>query len=131
MVRPWIFHKWAWQFLNSAGFWSTHSVISRSRKTAAISDIARKIGDANPNEAILHKNIQFYEEEISWIKGKLLSSLTEYQAVQRVGRGTQDRVTNEDKALLGSIFDAYQIYLATNSKVDLDDYANSALKKAV
>lgn len=50
----------------------------------------------------------FLEEEISWIKGKGIVSLAEYEQTNRTGRGSEIRVTQEDRKLIYRILEGYE-----------------------
>ena len=78
--------------------------------------------------AISNKPVEFFCEEISWIKGKAFQSKEEYFDAKRTGRGTSDRVTKSDKEIIWSIFADYNNQLKTNGQVDFDDYALLCLR---
>ena len=72
---------------------------------------------------VLTKSSEFFQEEISWIKGKLFNSKTEYVEAKRTGRGTSDRVTASDKEVIWNVYLKYNQELKNRGKVDFDDYA--------
>lgn len=78
---------------------------------------------------ILGKNYEFFDEEISWMKGKLFQNRDEYLEAARTGRGTSDRVTKGDKEVIWIIFERYNQELKRVGKIDFDDYAILALRK--
>lgn len=129
------FHKWAFSFIEKNGVplrketfengqrkitWKT---ISGSAQTDLIASSKRKFS----NENIASKSTEFFQEEISWMKGKNFRTRDEYIEAKRTGRGTSDRVTKEDKEVIWKIFQDYNAKLKSIDKVDFDDYAIMAL----
>jgi superfamily I DNA/RNA helicase len=78
---------------------------------------------------ILNKSPEFFKEEISWMKGKLFKSKSEYLEAARTGRGTSDRVTKSDKEVIWVVYEKYNQELTNRGKLDFDDYATIALRK--
>lgn len=94
-------------------------------------EIVEKIINQYPSNSsnILEKSPEFFQEEISWMKGKLFKAKDEYVEAARTGRGTSDRVTKADKEVIWEVFEKYNQVLESQKKVDFDDYAILALKK--
>ena len=120
------FHKWAYHFISSNGFSLYGLMISRADQKIIFQRL-RAAHRVSQND-ITNKRDQFFIEEISWIKGKLISSLEEYLDVKRVGRGTKDRVLENDKRIIWKIYQDYTSNLKKLNKVDFDDYALVTLK---
>lgn len=78
---------------------------------------------------ILSKSFEFFDEEISWIKGKLFENKNEYIEASRTGRGTSDRVTKLDKEIIWEVYEKYNLELKRRGKYEFDDYPILALKK--
>jgi superfamily I DNA/RNA helicase len=74
------------------------------------------------------KPTEFFEDEIAWIKGKLFKSKSEYIEAKRTGRGTSDRVTKDDKAIIWQIYSDYNKELERMNKMDYDDYASKVIE---
>ena len=89
--------------------------------------IINKLSSNSSN--ILEKSSEFFQEEISWMKGKLFKVKDEYLEAARTGRGTSDRVTKLDKEIIWEVFEKYNQELKRQGKVDFDDYAILALNK--
>lgn len=70
---------------------------------------------------------EFLGDEISWIKGKGLKNLLEYQNVSRIGRGSSVRVTKQDRKIIYSIFEEYERTKKNARKMDYDDFALTLL----
>jgi superfamily I DNA/RNA helicase len=83
----------------------------------------------NPTNNILKKKIDFFIEEISWIKGKLLLDKEDYLNAKRTGRGTTDRVTKSDREFIWQIFVGYSNDMKRDGKLDYDDYAIYCLQE--
>jgi len=126
------FHKWAYHFIEQNGIqlskivdgkrvWKTISGISQNNIVATIK--ARY-----SSQKIASKTVDFFLEEISWMKGKAFRSKEEYLEAKRTGRGTNDRVTKEDKEIIWNIYTDYNNQLKANDQVDFDDYALLCLK---
>ena len=78
--------------------------------------------------AIARKSDDFYDAEIRWLKGRRISSLEEYKRTKRTGRGTEDRVTVNDRELLWRMFEFYNLQLSQKRIRDWDDRVLDALK---
>lgn len=126
------FHKWAYHFIEQNGIplskivdgkrvWKTISGINQNNIIATIK--ARY-----SSQKIASKTVDFFLEEISWLKGKAFQSKEEYLEAKRAGRGTNDRVTKEDKEIIWNIYTDYNNQLKANDQVDFDDYALLCLK---
>lgn len=124
------FHSWAYRFLASKGVnpWIDRQETANLKKTI----INKLIGDllkTYPASNILKKKTDFFIEEISWMKGKLLLIQEDYLNAKRTGRGTTDRVTKSDRELIWKIFEGYNKNMNELGKLDYDDYAILCLKE--
>jgi DNA helicase IV len=122
------FHKWAYDFLAARGFWRSHSVAEGSTIESIINTALLPLRNRHPSRAILQKPIEFYKEELAWLKGRRMFQLNDYLEAKRTGRGTSDRVTAQDKELLWTVYVSYCKGLADRSAVDFDDFANVSLQ---
>lgn len=117
------FHKWAFSFIKSSG----KDLYGKTIFTNEIHRIVRIIISNTPktpeNTRILTKTMDFYSDEISWLKGKNIRTLQQYLDTKRIGRGTTDRITGTDKHMLWHLFDTYNQELQRLGKYDFDDYA--------
>lgn len=77
--------------------------------------------------AIARKSDDFYCAEISWLKGRRIASLEQYKNTRRTGRGTEDRVTQQDRELLWNLLISYNEILAEHGVRDWDDRVLDAL----
>lgn len=117
------FHSWAYRF---AGIQYNQTIMHRTQ-VEIIKNIINGMRSDTSN--ILSKNPEFFQEEISWIKGKIFESKSEYLEATRAGRGSSDRVTRIDKEVIWDVFEKYNQELRNRGEVDFDDYALLALKK--
>lgn len=117
------FHKWAYDFVGIR----PNSVLDSREQIEIIENIKNTL--IAPNSNILSKNSDFFKDEISWIKGKLFNTKTDYLVVKRIGRGTSDRVTEKDKQVIWQVYQKYEQELKNRQKIDFDDYAIKCLQK--
>lgn len=117
------FHSWAFHFANLT-FGQT---VMQWEQIDILESIIFKL--TSDTSSILEKSAEFFQEEISWIKGKLFASKTEYIDAKRTGRGTSDRVAANDKEIIWEVYNRYNLELKNKGKIDFDDYAILCLKK--
>lgn len=117
------FHKWAYDFIGKNNESLYGRIAQSDDRQKIISSVKAKYVSA-----IANKSVEFFEEEISWIKGKIFKSLEEYLDAKRIGRGTNDRVTKQDKEIIWHIYEDYNRELVRNKNVDFDDFALICLK---
>lgn len=111
------FHKWAFHFLKNKGI---------SLRTLDSSQIYSKVDAAKKKyqiHRIAQKSVDFFMDEISWIKGRMIKDEDEYIQIQRKGRGTVDRVTRNDRPIIWKIYQDYLQLMKIGNCVDFDDYA--------
>ena len=126
------FHKWAYHFIEQNGI-SLSKVVDNRRVFKTISgavqnNIVSIIKAKYSTQNIATKTVDFFVEEIAWMKGKAFQSKEEYFEAKRAGRGTNDRVTKTDKETIWNIYTDYNNQLKTNDQVDFDDYALLCLR---
>lgn len=130
------FHKWAYHFIEKNGINLSREIIengSRKRIWKTISNqdqqfIIQTLKKKFFLSPIANKSVDFFIEEISWMKGQVFENKEEYLEAKRTGRGTSDRVTKMDKEIIWNIFTEYNTQLKVLDKVDFDDYALLCLK---
>ena len=126
------FHKWAYHFIEQNGTPLSKIVdgrrifktVSGTQQNNIVAIIKAKYSAQN----VASKTVDFFIEEISWMKGKAFQSKEEYLEAKRAGRGTNDRVTKTDKETIWSIYTDYNNQLKAKDQVDFDDYALLCLK---
>jgi superfamily I DNA/RNA helicase len=117
------FHSWAYHF---AGIQYNQTVMQWTQ-IEIIENIISGLTSSTSN--ILDKSAEFFQEEISWMKGKLFKDKSEYLDATRAGRGTSDRVTKIDKEVIWVVYEKYNQELRNGGQVDFDDYAILSLRK--
>lgn len=117
------FHSWAYHFAEI----QYGQTVMQWTQIEIIEDIINKLTSDTSN--ILDKSPEFFQEEISWMKGKLFQNKLEYIEAARTGRGTTDRVTKIDKEVIWEVYEKYNLELRNKGQVDFDDYAILALRK--
>ena len=80
------------------------------------------------HKAIIEKGCDFYEDEMSWIKGRMIKTEEEYVNTPRTGRGTADRVTTEDRHLFWKFKVAYDRIMCENGLEMFEDLVNAAVE---
>ena len=120
------FHKWAYHFIQNNGTDLYGKTVTTESQNVIIESIVNKFKQAG--SSIVNKKVEFFIEEISWIKGKAFENKEEYIEAKRVGRGTNDRVNKSDKEIIWKIYLDYNSILHSNTKVDFDDYALMCIK---
>ncbi|MET7036896.1 3'-5' exonuclease [Elizabethkingia miricola] len=126
------FHKWAYHFIEQNGI-LLYKIVDGKRIFKTISkvnqnNIVATIKAKYSSQNIATKTVDFFLEEISWMKGKAFESKEEYFEAKRTGRGTNDRVTKTDKETIWNIYTDYNNQLKNNDQVDFDDYALLCLR---
>lgn len=123
------FHKWAYDFLNNYNFWYNHRTLSRKNEIERIvTSVLLEQRKLHPTQTVLLKPVEFFIEEISWLKGRLIFDKRDYFDAKRTGRGTADRVTSSDKELIWLVYTSYCSKLKEQSLVDFDDYAIESIR---
>mgnify|MGYP006429000683 CR=1 FL=1 len=120
------FHSWVYQNILKNRF--QLDVLKEREKTNIISSILNELKSAHSSN-ILNTRVQFFVDEISWIKGKIIEDWDTYSVIPRTGRGTKDRVTSDDRKYIWKVYIRYKERLSNISKHDFDDFALIALRE--
>lgn len=80
--------------------------------------IAEYIQKTKKNNSIFDADIEFWEEEIAWIKGKCIMTCDDYVAADRTGRGAEIRVTRNIRPAIWDIMKRYDAKLQFSHQVD-------------
>lgn len=70
----------------------------------------------------------WWGEEIAWLFGQHINRLDDFLAVERTGRGTAVRVTQEDRRFIWCVFELYQEWLEETRQEDYDNPAGLLLR---
>lgn len=126
------YHDWAKRTAKSLGFELQQWVDDKNRSEQLKKLIAtskKELGDhrlfhLENNPALLN----WWGEEIAWLFGQHVTRLDEYLKVERVGRGTNIRLSQEDRRLVWHVFEAYQEWLEETGSEDYDNPAGLVLR---
>lgn len=118
------FDRWAYHFIEANGIPLYGKTVMGSSQKNILSSIRAKYSA----QSITNKNIDFFVDEISWMKGQAFLNKEEYLDAKRTGRGTSDRVTKTDKETIWNIYSDYNNQLVSRDLVDFEDYALLCLK---
>lgn len=88
-----------------------------------------KVFGKQSGRAICMKSNGFYKDEIEWIKYRQIEDEETYLNTPRVGRGTADRVSSEDRHLLWGLKVAYDEYASAKGLMLFEDLINAAVKE--
>ena len=111
------FHSWAMQLLRDLGLpnWTV-----RDRDQVAL--LEELLAGVQSDDSVLKRDIrQFWITEMKWIKGRGIGSETEYVEATRSGLGT--RLDRKKRPIVWSVFEQYRGRLASQNKVDWEDFA--------
>ncbi|MRI34247.1 hypothetical protein EOPP23_14730 [Endozoicomonas sp. OPT23] len=70
----------------------------------------------------------WWSDEIAWLFGQHVTHLNEYLDIERIGRGTAIRVSNEDRRFVWFVFELYQEWLEETQQEDYDNPAGLILR---
>ena len=122
------FHSYGLSILKNIESIKNINVISDKYKKCVLeSSINQIVVHATSN--IFKKDIDFWEEEISWIKGKKIYDKDSYINASRIGRGTSYRLSKNDKEVVFKVYEDYNKTLRKSKKIDFDDISNLILDK--
>jgi len=110
------FHSWAYRFLRNEGF--NLNIINDEEKLEVIDEIKKHY-----NHKISNKTSRFFAEEFSWINGNIFINEHDYVNSTRVGRGSDGRLSKEEKKIVWQMFKKYEEYLKRNKLIDYDYFA--------
>lgn len=83
-----------------------------------------RLFEFNSNSALLN----WWGEEIAWLFGQHITRLEEYLQAERIGRGTNIRLSQEDRRFVWHVFEAYQEWLEESGSEDYDNPAGLVLR---
>ncbi len=126
-VKVSTFHKWSYGFLRSNGVFNHYDQMEASVHNEILSHAIAETNKSFQDARILNKSSNFFDEEISWIKGQLIKTLNDYLATARIGRGTKDRVDKNDKAAIWNVYETYRLEQIARKKISFSDHAACCL----
>lgn len=117
------FHGMAGGILHVLGV-SPQEVLSGRRREMLIEQAVLETRQTRPGHRLFAQPIDFWDEEIQWMKGHCVLDIDTYRQIERTGRGTSVRVTADDRFVIFDVFERYQRALHRGRFMDYDDFAN-------
>lgn len=121
------FHSWAYGALRDVTKSRLNVTSPRDQKDCLKRAVEIVKKDSKHRFVTEEKFREFLGDEISWIKGKGLKNLSDYQNVSRIGRGSSVRVTKPDRKIIFRVFEEYERAKKNMRKIDYDDFAVTLL----
>ncbi|GAA5169771.1 UvrD-helicase domain-containing protein [Modicisalibacter zincidurans] len=126
------FHDWSRSTAKAMGFEFTGWVDGKAR-----GDQLKRLVKEAEEEVGSHRLFDLKEapdllgwwgDEIAWLFGQHVTRLEDYLAVERTGRGTAVRVTQEDRRFIWCVYELYQEWLEETRQEDYDNPAGLLLR---
>jgi superfamily I DNA/RNA helicase len=118
-------HQWCYHFLARHG----HRPVMDNSGDAYRTALDEAVADAilqHPGLRVLSRSQSFFGDEIRYaIKGRAITTLEEYLALQRSGRGTP--LQESERRAVYSVYEGYKKRLRAQGLWDYDDYILGAL----
>ncbi|MBE2916486.1 UvrD-helicase domain-containing protein [Anoxybacillus flavithermus] len=121
-IKVYTFHQWAGIVLEKMDL-KRPVLTSKMQDDFFVQAVANMRARSNHRYFKDNSYISFLKEEVSWIKGKGLVQLEQYEKADRTGRGSKVRVTKSDRKRIFDLFQEYQSILDAKGKMDFDDFA--------
>ena len=129
------FHGWAYQFLSQCESIPQKSYRPHQPRVAPTTVIKKNIKDILlharsqfPHSNILCASDDYFQNEISWIKGKMIENKVEYIRKQRSIDNSTEILNAEDKTILWDLYSQYTVVMSKEGYHDFDDFALNCLK---
>lgn len=133
MITISTFHSYAsklvWN-INRGGFKNIDiGKINKEKKKQILDECVKSQSNIYPKHRLFKLDIEFWIDEIAWIKGKRIKSKEEYITANRTGRGSGVRLSKKDREVVYSFFEEYNSKLRKNKFIEYNDMANLVLDK--
>ncbi|QIZ08504.1 ATP-dependent helicase [Priestia megaterium] len=126
------FHGWAYGTLRDVTKQSRLMVTSSRDQRDFLKNAVETVRKESKHRFVTEEKFkEFLGDEISWIKGKGIKNLSDYQNVSRSGRGSSVRVIKTDRKIIYRIFEEYEREKRNSRKMDYDDFALTLLENKV
>lgn len=125
------FHEWSRSTAKDLGFEFAGWIDGKQRAEKLkelIEEAKQEVGHHRLYE--LKNNpglLSWWGDEIAWLFGQHITRLDEYLDVERTGRGTAVRVTQEDRRFAWCVYELYQEWLEETHQEDYDNPAGVLL----
>lgn len=125
------FHHWCRDAAKSLGAEVQSWIDSKERK-AILKEVIREIASESSHRLLdlegHQERLEWWSDEIAWMLGQYFQRRDDYLTVQRTGRGTETRVTREDRELVWDVFEGYAEELEDRGAEDYDNPAGPILR---
>ncbi|XKH59380.1 UvrD-helicase domain-containing protein [Halomonas sediminis] len=126
------FHDWSRSTAKAMGFEFSGWVDGKARSEQLKRLVKEAEDDVGKHRFFELKDaphlLGWWGDEIAWLFGQHLTRLDDYLAVERAGRGTAVRVTQEDRRFIWSVYELYQEWLEETQQEDYDNPAGLLLR---
>ncbi len=114
------FHGWAFRQLRDLGL-HLH-VIPEPDRRALLRQVVETLAPSAPSgSTLLARPLDWWRDELDWIKGNALSAWEHYRQVERTGRGHGLQLGA--RQLVWAVYEGYQQQLQARGQVDYRDFA--------
>jgi superfamily I DNA/RNA helicase len=126
------YHDWAKRTSKALGFefqgWVNGKVRNEQVKKL-IAESKKELGEHRLFDIDTNAMLpNWWGEEIAWLFGQHVTRLDEYLKVERIGRGKNIRLSQEDRRFVWHVFEAYQQWLEETGSEDYDNPAGLVLR---
>lgn len=102
---------------------------NKEKKQTILDECMKSQSKIYPKHRLFKLDMDFWTDEIAWIKGKRIKSRDEYLNASRTGRGSGVRLNKKDREVVYSFFEEYNSKLTKNRFIEYDDMSNIVLDK--
>lgn len=120
------FHSWALDKIRS--IYPKARVVWGKRRNTFLETAIKKASKEHSGRFITDKDYRsFLLDEIDYLNNQYISELEEYLALSRIGRGTEVRLSKEDRQEIFSIFTYYQLEKFKKNSIEFAEFASILL----
>lgn len=128
MITISTFHAYAWKLMKDVDLTHYKTIYGSLGETILKKSIA-KHKENNKKNRVYDLDLEFWIDEIAWIKGKRILNRDQYINGDRTGRGSSVRLNKNAKEVVYDIFEAYNKALKRGRYIDFNDVSNIVLDK--
>ncbi|PHR01768.1 MAG: hypothetical protein COB32_09925 [Halomonas sp.] len=126
------FHEWSRATAKTMGYPLAGWVNSKERSAQLKQCIAGAVEEMGTHRLYAIDEtpslLGWWGDEVAWLFGQHIVRLEEYLTVERAGRGTAVRVTQEDRRFVWCVYERYQEWLEETRQEDYDNPAGLLLR---
>lgn len=128
MITISTFHTYAWKLMKCVDQTQYKSIYGNLGETILKKCISKHKED-NKKNRVYELDLEFWKDEIAWIKGKRILSKDQYINGDRTGRGSSVRLNKNAKEIVYDIYESYNKSLKRSRYIDFNDVSNIVLDK--